>query len=98
MASDVLAMMDYLKLDKVSIVGWSDGGIIGIDIAINHPERLNQLLAFGANYNTSGFDPGLHSNPIFTNPVPKLAVDYHNLSPPPGDSDPFRTAVAAAWS
>ncbi len=28
MASDVLALMDYLKIDKASIVGWSDGGII----------------------------------------------------------------------
>src|SRR5262249_38229841 len=65
MASDVLAMMDFLKLDKVAIVGWSDGGIIGLDIAINHPERLTKLLAFGANYNTAGFDPAVESNPIF---------------------------------
>jgi pimeloyl-ACP methyl ester carboxylesterase len=29
MASDVLRLMDYLKIKKASIVGWSDGGIIG---------------------------------------------------------------------
>ncbi len=33
---------------KVALVGWSDGGITGPDIAINHPERLSKLLAFGA--------------------------------------------------
>jgi pimeloyl-ACP methyl ester carboxylesterase len=35
MASDVVALMDHLKIEKASILGWSDGGIIGIDIAIN---------------------------------------------------------------
>jgi pimeloyl-ACP methyl ester carboxylesterase len=34
MASDVLAMMDHLKLDKVKVVGWSDGGIIGLVLAM----------------------------------------------------------------
>ena len=29
MASDYLALLDYLKFDKVALVGWSDGGIIG---------------------------------------------------------------------
>jgi pimeloyl-ACP methyl ester carboxylesterase len=46
MASDVLALMDFLKLDKAAIIGWSDGAIIGLDIAIHHPERLTKLFAF----------------------------------------------------
>ena len=37
MASDYLALLDFLKIDKTALVGWSDGGIIGIDIALNHP-------------------------------------------------------------
>jgi pimeloyl-ACP methyl ester carboxylesterase len=43
MASDVLAVMDYLKIEKAALVGWSDGAIIGLDIAINHSERLTRL-------------------------------------------------------
>src|SRR6201995_2269309 len=43
MASDVLAVMDFLKVDKAALVGWSDGAIIGLDIAIKHPERLTRL-------------------------------------------------------
>jgi pimeloyl-ACP methyl ester carboxylesterase len=57
MANDVLALMDHLKLAKVSIVGWSDGGIIGLDIAIHHPERIEKLFAYGANYNVAGLTP-----------------------------------------
>jgi alpha-beta hydrolase superfamily lysophospholipase len=43
MASDVLAVMDILSIKKASIVGWSDGGNIGLDIAINNPDRLVKL-------------------------------------------------------
>src|SRR5258708_7355383 len=33
MSSDVLALMDYLRIEKAALVGWSDGAIIGLDIA-----------------------------------------------------------------
>ena len=54
MASDVLAVMDILKLEKAAVVGWSDGAIIGLDIAIHHPERLTRLFAFAANSDPEG--------------------------------------------
>ena len=54
MAEDVIALLDVLKVDKVALIGWSDGGIIGLDIAMNHPERLSKLFAYGANYDPSG--------------------------------------------
>ena len=41
MSSDFVALLDFLKIDKVDLVGWSDGGIIGLDIAMTNPERLN---------------------------------------------------------
>ncbi len=50
MASDVLQLMDYLKIKNASIVGWSDGGIIGLILAIKYPERVNKLFTFGTNY------------------------------------------------
>ena len=57
MASDYLALLDYLKVDKVALVGWSDGGIIGIDIAMKHPERLTRLFAHAANVTIDGARP-----------------------------------------
>jgi pimeloyl-ACP methyl ester carboxylesterase len=40
MADDYLALLDFLEIEQAALVGWSDGGIIGLDIAIRHPERL----------------------------------------------------------
>jgi pimeloyl-ACP methyl ester carboxylesterase len=54
MADDYLALMDKLKLRKVSLVGWSDGGIIGLDIAIHHPERLSRMFLQAANATPDG--------------------------------------------
>src|SRR6516162_1063173 len=64
MASDVLGLMDFLKLPKAAIVGWSDGAILGLDIAIHHPQRLTKLFAFAANSDPSGVADIAHS-PVF---------------------------------
>jgi poly(3-hydroxybutyrate) depolymerase len=54
MAEDVVHLLDALHLPRVSLVGWSDGGIIGIDMGLNHPDRVARLFAFGANVNLAG--------------------------------------------
>ena len=54
MADDYLALLDYLKVRQVALVGWSDGGIIGLDIAIHHPDRLSALFAQAANASPDG--------------------------------------------
>ncbi|NKB83192.1 alpha/beta fold hydrolase [Brucella grignonensis] len=54
MADDYVALLDYLNIGKVDLVGWSDGGIIGIDIAMRYPERLKSLFAQAANVTPEG--------------------------------------------
>lgn len=58
MAEDTIRLMDYLGIEAAYIVGWSDGGNIGIDLAIHHPERVKALVAFGANINPAGYQDG----------------------------------------
>jgi pimeloyl-ACP methyl ester carboxylesterase len=58
MAEDTLRLMDYLGITSAYIVGRSDGGIIGIDMAIHHPERVRALVAFGANTYPDGVQAG----------------------------------------
>jgi len=49
MASDWALLLDSLKIDSAYIIGWSDGGIIGLLIAINFPEKVKKLAICGAN-------------------------------------------------
>ena len=49
MADDYAVLMDSLHLDSAYVIGWSDGGIIGLLLAIRHPEKVKKLAATGAN-------------------------------------------------
>jgi len=57
MAEDVIALMDQLHISHFDLMGWSDGGVTGIDLAIHHPGRLRHLVTFGANFSTDGMNP-----------------------------------------
>jgi pimeloyl-ACP methyl ester carboxylesterase len=98
MASDVLALLDYLKISKADIVGWSDGGIIGLDIAMNHPERLNRLFAFGANTQVSGLIDGFDKTPVFAAFIERAGQEYPKLSPTPDQYDAFLEQIGAMWA
>jgi pimeloyl-ACP methyl ester carboxylesterase len=55
-AEDMIALLDYLKLDSVNLLGWSDGGNIGLIMAMKKPEKIRKMAVMGAvlhNNNTS---------------------------------------------
>jgi pimeloyl-ACP methyl ester carboxylesterase len=96
MASDVLAVMDTLHIPKAALVGWSDGGIIGLDIAINHPERLTKLFAFGANSATSG-TKDVDKEPLFNDYFDRCEKEYQKLSPTPTEYKAFIEQMKPMW-
>ena len=49
MAEDTNALLDHLRLGQVKVLGWSDGGIIGLLLTIRHPEKVGMLAVMGAN-------------------------------------------------
>ena len=97
MVSDVLALLDHLKLEKVDLVGWSDGGIIGIDIAIHHPERLNRLFVFGANTNLSGVIADGDKSPVFRAYLRRTRNEYEQLSKTPSQYDALMEQMGRMW-
>ncbi|WP_192251529.1 alpha/beta fold hydrolase [Mesorhizobium caraganae] len=97
MASDYLALLDYLKIDKTALVGWSDGGIIGIDIALHHPERLTRLVAQAANVTTDGVDPGVMTNKTFAAYIERSGRDYKKMSKTPDQYDAFVSQISHMW-
>lgn len=48
-ASDMNSFLDYLGLDSVNIVGWSDGGNTGLIMAMKYPKKVKRLITMGAN-------------------------------------------------
>jgi pimeloyl-ACP methyl ester carboxylesterase len=61
MAEDMVALLDVLHLDRVSVMGWSDGAIVGLDLAIHHPGRVRKLVLFGANFTPEGVNPAVYA-------------------------------------
>ena len=98
MASDYLALLDYLKIDKVDLVGWSDGGIIGIDIAMTHPERLDHLFAQAANITTDGVDPSVAEDAVFGAYIGWMGEEYAKMSPTPDQFDAFVAQISEMWA
>lgn len=49
MADDLSALLDELKVDSANVIGWSDGGIDGLLLAIRHPKKVKKLAITGAN-------------------------------------------------
>jgi 3-oxoadipate enol-lactonase len=45
---DLRALLDFLKIERATIVGLSLGGIIAADFALEHPERVERLVLVGA--------------------------------------------------
>lgn len=97
MSADYLALLDYLKVDQVDLVGWSDGGIIGLDIAMHHPERLKHLFAQAANITIDGVDPNVMNDKVFASYIDWMGKDYARLSPTPDQFDAFVTQISAMW-
>jgi pimeloyl-ACP methyl ester carboxylesterase len=97
MASDVVAVMDQLGVQKAAVVGWSDGAIIGLVMALKNPERLTKVFAFAANMDPSGVKPNTDSDPIFGRFEHEAGAAYARLSPTPNDYEDFQKAIGRMW-
>ncbi len=98
MADDVVALMDVLKIPKADIVGWSDGGILGIDLAMRHKDRVGKVFAFAANTVTSGVVEGVEKNPTFAAFIGRAGHEYAEHSATPKQYDAFVDQISKMWA
>jgi pimeloyl-ACP methyl ester carboxylesterase len=49
MMEDYNSLLEQLQLKSVNVIGWSDGGILGLLLAIHHPDKVGKLAIMGAN-------------------------------------------------
>ncbi len=99
MASDVLAVMDRLELEKAALVGWSDGGVIGLDLAILNPERVSRLFIIGTNYDAKGSKPrrGKPPSATFNAYAAKCRADHMKLGNKPKTFAAQIDAMLPVW-
>jgi pimeloyl-ACP methyl ester carboxylesterase len=97
MAEDVIGLLDFLKIQKAAVIGWSDGAILGLDIAIHHPGRLTKLFAFAANSNTAGV-ADISASKVFNAYIERTGGEYEKLSPTPKDFQGFLDQIGKMWA
>jgi pimeloyl-ACP methyl ester carboxylesterase len=97
MGDDVVALLDTLHIQAADIVGWSDGAIIGLDLAIRHPARIKKVFAFAANTLTSGVQQGVEKNPTFARFIERAGHEYAKLSATPKEYDAFVKQISHMW-
>lgn len=54
MATDTIGFLETVVEGPAHIVGWSDGGIIGLMVAIRRPDLVRKLVAISANFDATG--------------------------------------------
>jgi pimeloyl-ACP methyl ester carboxylesterase len=98
MADDVVALMDALDVPKADVVGWSDGGILGLDLAIRHAARVGKIFAFAANTVPSGVKDDVEKNPTFAAFIKRAGEEYAARSATPKEYDAFVEQIGKMWA
>ncbi len=77
MADDLIALLDKLGIDSANVIGWSDGGINGLLMAMRQPKKVKKLAITGANLwpDSTAVDPFVYKWALAINDsVNKLPV------------------------
>ena len=77
MADAIIEVLDRLELEDAHVLGWSDGAIVGLQLALDHPERVRSLVFGGAPFQVPGWLDGV----LGEDPPSFLADSYAEASP-----------------
>jgi pimeloyl-ACP methyl ester carboxylesterase len=82
LASDVEEVMNFLKVDSADVAGFSMGGSVAYQFAIQSPKRLRKLVIISSTYKTSGWLPVINNG-------------FKDFKPEFFDNTPIKTAYFA---
>lgn len=97
LGQDYLALLEAMGVEKVHLVGWSDGANIGYVISQVAPQRLASHFAHAGNVTLEGIDPSVNEDAVFGTYIGMMAEDYAKMSPTPEGFDAFLGAVSTMW-
>jgi len=97
LASDVVALLDHLGIERAAVLGHSMGGGVALELAVSHPDRVSAIVPISASVSKDGMHPDLLDPSTFeTSPIMPTAQDfadfkeaYERLSPHPEQFDAF---------
>lgn len=75
LADDVAAFMDAKGIEKADIFGYSMGSIAGLQLAIRHPEKVDQLVAASVAYDLKGW------HQVYSDFIPQMSVEMFTEMP-----------------
>jgi pimeloyl-ACP methyl ester carboxylesterase len=81
MAAETIGVLDEVVRGPAHIVGWSDGGIVGLLVALNRPDLVSRLVLIGANFHYDGILP-LEIDP--SSPLAAMMVQSYAERSPDG--------------
>jgi len=82
LASDVERVMNYLKIDSAAVVGYSFGGYVAYQLAIQSPKRVTKLVTISSTYKSSGW-------------MPEVSNAFKSMKPELFANSPMKTAYDA---
>ena len=97
MANDTAAALKQLQVERADFLGFSDGGILALGLAIHHPSLVRRMILAGANYDNSGLESELLEmmESIDADMVPVLRDAYQKVAPEPSAFPQLVDKVAA---
>jgi pimeloyl-ACP methyl ester carboxylesterase len=75
LAGDVEGVINHLKIDSADVLGYSMGGSVAYQFAVNYPKRLRKLVIISSTYKSSGWQPEV------ANGFKNMKVDFFSNTP-----------------
>jgi pimeloyl-ACP methyl ester carboxylesterase len=103
LASDVVALLDQLGIDRAHVLGHSMGGAVALELAMSHPDRVRSIVAASVSVRPDGLHPDLTdpSRQATSTRMPtqqdfaEFTAAYQRLSPHPEHFHDFLMSLSA---
>jgi pimeloyl-ACP methyl ester carboxylesterase len=82
-ANDTSGLLDALKIEKADVIGWSMGGMVAQELALNHPDKVRKLVIFASVCGGGGDGGGGQTTSSLTSevmPSPEVMKVFTNQS------------------
>lgn len=97
LADDAAAALAALNVPSAAVVGWSDGAIAALQMALSHPALVTRAFVFGGNITVDGYKPNGSSSPVFAAYSRRCRAEYEQLSPDPKQWPALLRALGPMW-